>query len=102
MCKESKIPIVSFFTGGGFLDMGFEEAGFDVVFTNEFDKDFVVLYESGMKGWGEKRGSGKEYKITSPDSIVSLSTEFIEKEAFPEGKPALWGIIGGLPARIFL
>lgn len=81
--------------------MGFEEAGFDVVFTNEFDKDFVVLYESGMKGWGEKRGSGKEYKITSPDSIVSLSTEFIEKEAFPEGKPALWGIIGGPPCQDF-
>lgn len=101
MCKENKIPIVSFFTGGGFLDMGFEEAGFDVVFTNEFDKDFVVLYESGMKGWGEKRGSGKEYKITSPDSIVSLSTEFIEKEAFPEGKPALWGIIGGPPCQDF-
>ena len=26
------IPIISFFSGGGFMDMGFMEAGFDVVF----------------------------------------------------------------------
>lgn len=81
--------------------MGFEEAGFDIVFTNEFDKDFVVLYESGMQEWGKERGSRKKYKITSSDSIVSLSTGFIEAQAFPEGKPELWGIIGGPPCQDF-
>ena len=28
------IPIISFFSGGGFMDMGFIEAGFDIVFAN--------------------------------------------------------------------
>ena len=31
--KESKIPILSFYSGGGFLDMGFEMAGFEIVWT---------------------------------------------------------------------
>ncbi len=26
--NENKIPIISFYSGGGFLDMGFEQAGF--------------------------------------------------------------------------
>jgi len=36
-----KIPIVSFFSGGGFLDMGFEMAGFKTIFSNELDNDHV-------------------------------------------------------------
>ena len=30
---ENKIPILSFYSGGGFLDMGFEQAGFETVWT---------------------------------------------------------------------
>ena len=32
--KKDKIPVVSLFSGGGFMDMGFMGAGFDVVFAN--------------------------------------------------------------------
>lgn len=42
--KEHKIPILSFFSGGGFLDMGFEQASFDIVFSNELDPDFAQFY----------------------------------------------------------
>ncbi|NHB59341.1 DNA cytosine methyltransferase [Acinetobacter sp. 194] len=37
--------IVSFFSGAGGLDLGFEKAGFDIVFANEFDKDIWATYE---------------------------------------------------------
>jgi len=35
MALLKKIPILSFFTGGGFLDIGFEQAGFEIIWINE-------------------------------------------------------------------
>ena len=61
----SSIPILSFFTGGGFLDMGFEEAGFDIAWTNEFSSDFADIYESGITSWRHAR------RAKSPDAKIS-------------------------------
>lgn len=97
----SKIPIVSFFTGGGFLDMGFEQVGFETVFTNEFDLDFAKLYEEGMISWALNEKINKQYKISSTESITNLSPSIIESFAFPKGKPKIWGIIGGPPCQDF-
>lgn len=33
--KVKQIPVISLFSGGGFMDMGFINAGFDIVFANE-------------------------------------------------------------------
>ena len=46
-----KIPIISFFSGGGFMDMGFMQAGFNVVFANEYDKVFAELHDEGIREW---------------------------------------------------
>lgn len=37
--------IASLFSGAGGLDLGFEQAGFDIVFANEYDKDIWATYE---------------------------------------------------------
>lgn len=37
--------IVSFFAGAGGLDLGFEKAGFNVIWANEFDKDIWATYK---------------------------------------------------------
>lgn len=42
--SSSKHAIFSFFSGAGFLDLGFENSGFDVVFANEINKEFVEGY----------------------------------------------------------
>jgi DNA (cytosine-5)-methyltransferase 1 len=34
------IGLFSFFTGAGFLDLGFEAAGFKTMMANEIDPDF--------------------------------------------------------------
>ena len=48
--KESsaRIPVLSFFTGGGLLDLGFMNAGFDIIWRNEFNPAFARGFEHAM------------------------------------------------------
>ncbi len=39
------IKVYSFFSGIGFLDFGFEKAGFNIVFVNEINKKFLEAYK---------------------------------------------------------
>jgi DNA (cytosine-5)-methyltransferase 1 len=43
------MKIVSFFAGAGGLDLGFENAGFDVIWANEYDKSIWETYEHNHK-----------------------------------------------------
>ena len=95
-----RIPIISFFSGGGFMDMGFINAGFDVVYANEYDKVFAQLHNEGISSWA--KGHKKKFcPITSTESLSSLKWEEIMQQAFPQGAPTLWGIIGGPPCQDF-
>ena len=38
------MKIFSFFAGVGMLDLGFQDAGYDVVFVNEFKQEFMDSY----------------------------------------------------------
>ncbi len=95
-----RIPIISFFSGGGFMDMGFINAGFDVVFANEFDKTFAKLHDEGISSWSKGKNR-KPCLISSTNSLTELSPKIILKKAFPDGTPQLWGIIGGPPCQDF-
>ena len=98
---EHKIPILSFYSGGGFMDMGFEQAGFEIVWTNEFDKDFAKLHAAGITSWRKSQGNGIKAEIFNTKSIIEVSSEEIIKEAFTAGKPIDFGIIGGPPCQDF-
>lgn len=73
------MKIVSFFAGAGGLDLGFEKAGFDVVWANEYDKEIWETYE-------------KNHKKTILDrrSIVDIPSNEV---------PDCDGIIGGPPCQ---
>jgi DNA (cytosine-5)-methyltransferase 1 len=85
------IPVLSFFSGGGFLDMGFEKAGFEIIFSNEIDEDFSQFYKEGMSSW-----SGKAKEITEINSIDNIQSSDIKQ--LINGR---FGIIGGPPCQDF-
>ena len=44
--------VFSFFSGAGFLDIGFEVAGFDIAFANEIHPEFVEAYRHARSAMG--------------------------------------------------
>ncbi|WAC41067.1 DNA cytosine methyltransferase [Pedobacter sp. SL55] len=98
---RNKIPVLSFYSGGGFMDMGFEKAGFEIVWTNEFDETFAKLHAAGITSWRKSIGNATEAEIFNTKSITEISSEEIVNEAFPNGKPRDFGMIGGPPCQDF-
>lgn len=72
------MKIISLFSGCGGLDLGFEQAGFEIVFANEFDKNIWATYE-------------KNHKCVLNHSDIRLIK--------PEDIPDADGIIGGPPCQ---
>jgi len=96
---DGRIPVLSFFTGLGLLDLGFHNASFESAWHNEFDLEFAAAFQFGMKSLGILGCAGS---IQNSQSIVDVGPNQIIKEAFGKsGKPALLGIIGGPPCPDF-
>ena len=71
--------VVSFFAGAGGLDLGFQKAGFNVIWANEYDKEIWETYKKNHP-----------HTILDKRSIVNIpSTEVPECD----------GIIGGPPCQ---
>jgi DNA (cytosine-5)-methyltransferase 1 len=98
-----RIPLLSFFSGGGFLDLGFEQAGFDVVWSNEVKESFADMYRAGISSWRQAVGreDGKKAPFVNQDSIEKLSKQTILSEAFDSDIPNFFGVIGGPPCQDF-
>jgi DNA (cytosine-5)-methyltransferase 1 len=73
------MKVVSFFAGAGGLDLGFQNAGFDVVWANEYDKEIWETYEKNHK-----------HTILDKRSIVDIPSSEV---------PDCDGIIGGPPCQ---
>jgi DNA (cytosine-5)-methyltransferase 1 len=73
------MKIVSFFAGAGGLDLGFQKAGFDVIWANEYDKDIWETYEKNHP-----------HTILDKRSIVDIPADEV---------PECDGIIGGPPCQ---
>ncbi|GAB6107929.1 DNA cytosine methyltransferase [Fusibacter bizertensis] len=91
-----QIPIFSFFSGAGFLDLGFHIAGFDIIYTNEISKEISKIYESGMSSC-----LCKKVNITSNESIELITSDDLRKVLKDNKIEEMWGIIGGPPCPDF-
>jgi DNA (cytosine-5)-methyltransferase 1 len=93
--------IFSFFSGAGFLDLGFEDEGFDVVYVNEFNKPFLRAYKYARNHIGKSDPVYGYY----PDSITDFYN--LEMNATLAGfvvqakQDSLIGFIGGPPCPDF-
>lgn len=47
-----KLKIFSFFSGSGFLDLGFELNGYSIELVNEFSPAFINAYKYSRNQWG--------------------------------------------------
>ena len=93
------VEVFSFFSGLGLLDLGFENAGFNIVFVNEYDKRFLKAYQYARRN--------KEhipiYGYSDKDIREYLSDD-IWNRLFPEydkRNEKLIGFIGGPPCPDF-
>ena len=96
--KHSGIPLLSFFSGAGFLDIGFLKAGFEIVWHNECHAPFIRAYESGVSALGYNSGSEK---IQNPHSIEDVHCPTIINDAFGGSAPDVFGVVGGPPCPDF-
>ena len=84
-------------------DMGFEQAGFDVVWTNEVNPVFAKMYAYGMSGWRKSLvKDATPTAVTNTKDIQRLFAPEILAQAFPsETAPPFFGTIGGPPCSDF-
>ncbi len=100
---KNKIGIFSFFSGAGFLDLGFEKTkGFETVFVNEFHAPFVEIY----KGSREKLGIPKPrfgYHVKNIENFLLEEELAILAKNLKTAKEqyAITGFIGGPPCPDF-
>jgi DNA (cytosine-5)-methyltransferase 1 len=73
MILTVSLKVASFFAGAGGLDLGFEKAGFDVVWANEFDKSIHETYRQNHKKTQLDTRSITEVRTTDlPKGIIGM------------------------------
>jgi DNA (cytosine-5)-methyltransferase 1 len=94
----TKASIFSFFSGAGFLDLGFEDEGFDICYVNESHKPFVDAYTGSRRRMGYKlpRFGIEHASIEDIDTVRLKSNLFAASE-----KSSSVGFIGGPPCPDF-
>jgi len=102
--KKKPIDIISLFSGGGFLDLGFMNQGFQVNAAVEFHEAFVDSYNYGVKSYVKK--SQKEIfkngiinHITIPSPLDA--TDILVQNKLVQNHKDVAGIIGGPPCQDF-
>ncbi|MDA8014592.1 MAG: DNA cytosine methyltransferase [Gammaproteobacteria bacterium] len=97
--NQRKIPVLSFFSGAGFMDIGFLETGrFSIPWHNECHDPFADAYEHGVSKAGFNTGSEK---IQSRSRLEYIKTGSIFQQAFDGVRPRVFGVIGGPPCPDF-
>ena len=92
--------VFSFFSGAGFLDLGFEKAGFTIVSVNEFSPAFLNAYRYARSRMGiqePKYGYSKDIN----EFLITRSSELKHNILNERKNNSIIGFIGGPPCPDF-
>ena len=101
-CKSGDLrpALFTFFAGAGFLDLGFERAGFEVQFVNEFHKPFLDAYKFAREKMDiEKPKHG--YHCGDIAELLLDDGKFAQAVKSARHSNGLVGFIGGPPCPDF-
>ncbi|HCE2647883.1 TPA: DNA cytosine methyltransferase [Vibrio parahaemolyticus] len=95
--------IFSFFTGSGFLDLGFEKAGFKTATVNEFHPPFMDAYKHSRKTMGINQPIYGYYECSVEEFVGEnkLAIELQEHIQALQHEDEMVGFIGGPPCPDF-
>lgn len=99
--SKRKLKIFSFFSGSGFLDLGFETNGFDIEFVNEFHPAFMEAYKYSREQMGLRK---PEYGYFNGDINDFLNEKKDELKQWIDNARedgSFVGFIGGPPCPDF-
>lgn len=94
------IDIFSFFSGAGFLDLGFEKNSYNVVYVNEYNEDFLNVYKFARKQM-HLRKPKYGYYCGGIDDFLSEKKEELINLIDKSRQNGLVGFIGGPPCPDF-
>jgi len=101
--RGMKVKLFSFFSGAGFLDLGFETAGFSIAFVNEYLPSFLDAYKFSRRALKIDKPEHGYYggSITDFAENVTLAKKLrcLIKDSRRDG--SLIGFIGGPPCPDF-
>mgnify|MGYP001322721951 CR=1 FL=1 len=93
--------IFSFFSGSGFLDLGFELNGFNINLVNEFQPSFMAAYQYSREKMGLRKPSHGYYNIDINDFLDKRKNELHSYVDEERARGNLVGFIGGPPCPDF-
>ena len=99
---EQKNPVIfSFFSGSGFLDLGFEKNGFEVAFVNEISQSFLEAYKYARIKMDMSTPAYGYYNLDINDFLNGRKEELRKLVANMKADGHLVGFIGGPPCPDF-
>ncbi|MBE5802718.1 MAG: DNA cytosine methyltransferase [Clostridiales bacterium] len=98
---KRKLKIFSFFSGSGFLDLGFEMNGFEVDLVNEYHAPFMEAYQYSRKCMGLRKPRYGYFNIDINDFLSTRKNELHEYVTSAREDGSLVGFIGGPPCPDF-
>lgn len=98
---SGKKIIFSFFSGSGFLDLGFETNGFDIDFVNEFQPQFMKAYQYSRAKMNLRSPRFGYHNVDINDFLSDRSDELAEYIGTVHSEGDIVGFIGGPPCPDF-
>lgn len=100
--KEGGSPLIfSFFSGAGFLDLGFEKAGFQIGYVNEIHKPFLDAYKYSRQRMGLPSPLYGYYDGDIENCFFGAEAKRLTGLIKTAKKQGLVGFIGGPPCPDF-